>query len=217
MANGQLDFVVRRIRKLAGLADPDRGPDKPLLESFIARRDDSAFAQLLERHGPMVLSLCRRLLGNRHDAEDAFQATFLVLIRKARSIRKKDSLASWLHGVAYRVAREARAKSVRRQVHERQVSEMPPTDPASDVIWRDLRLVLDEELQRLPDKYRVPLILCYLEGKTTDEAARLLGWPRGTVGGRLARARQMLRTRLVRRGMALSAGSLATALASTSA
>jgi RNA polymerase sigma factor (sigma-70 family) len=217
MANGQLDFVVRRIRKLAGLADPDRRPDKPLLESFIVRRDSCAFAELVERHGPMVLSLCRRLLGNRHDAEDAFQATFLVLIRKARSIRKKDSLASWLHGVAYRVAREARVKSVRRRAHERQVSEMPPTDPASDVLWRDLRLVLDEELQRLPDKYRVPLILCYLEGKTTDEAARLLGWPRGTVGGRLARARQMLRSRLARRGMALSAGSLATALASTTA
>ena len=217
MANGQLDLVVRRIRKLAGSADADRSSDKSLLESFIARRDDSAFAQLLERHGPMVLSLCRRLLGNRHDAEDAFQATFLVLIRKARSIRKKDSLASWLHGVAYRVAREARAKGVRRQAHERQVSEMSPSDPASDALWRDLRLVLDEELQRLPDKYRVPLILCYLEGKTTDEAARLLGWPRGTVGGRLARARQLLRRRLARRGMALSAGSLATALASTTA
>jgi RNA polymerase sigma factor (sigma-70 family) len=217
MANGQLDFVVRRIRKLAGLPYPDRG-DKELLESFIARRDHSAFAQLLERHGPMVLSLCRRLLGNWHDAEDAFQATFVVLIRKARSIRKRDSLASWLYGVAYRVAREASVKSARRHARERQASAMPSTeDPASEVIRRDLRLVLDEELHRLPDRYRVPLILCYLQGKTTEETARLLAWPRGTVGGRLARGRQMLRNRLARRGVTLSAGSAATLLTSATA
>jgi RNA polymerase sigma factor (sigma-70 family) len=152
------------------------------------------------------------VLANDADAADAFQATFLVLARKAASIRKRESLGSWLHGVAYRLARKARVEAARRRAHERQVEPMPPSDPMADVVWRDLRPILDEELDKLAEKYRAPLVLCYLEGKTHEEAAQQLGWTNGTVCGRLFRARQLLRQRLTRRGLALSAGVLTTVL-----
>jgi RNA polymerase sigma factor (sigma-70 family) len=203
--------LVRFIRRLAG-ADP--GPDGQLVQRFAASRDEAAFAALVQRHGSMVLGICQRLLNDAHDAEDAFQATFLVLARKADSIRRHASVASWLYGVAYRTATKARVAAARRRAAERQAAPVRSAEPdsAQEALWRDLRPVLDEELERLPEKCRAPVVLCYLEGKTTEEAALTLGCPRGTLLSRLAWARERLRARLTRRGVTLSAGSLATAL-----
>jgi RNA polymerase sigma factor (sigma-70 family) len=164
----------------------------------------------------MVLGVCRRLLRDSHEAEDAFQATFLVLFRKARSIGRPERLGPWLHGVAYRAAAQAR-DAVRRRERQREVAEVPDGDPAVAAGWRELRGVLDEELARLAQKYRVPLVLHYLEGKSTEEVARQLGCPKGTVLSRLARGRDRLRDRLVRRGVALSVGALTLALAEKAA
>src|SRR5262249_48128930 len=155
---------------------------------------------LVRRHGPLVLGVCRRVLRDRHAAEDAFQATFLILLRRARSLDRRGSVASWLYTVAYHVALRARADAARRPPPARPVPQPPEAG------WADLQPVLDEELGRLPDSYRAVVVLCYLEGKTNVEAARLLGWPVGTVKGRLARARDLLRARLTRRGITLSAG-----------
>jgi RNA polymerase sigma factor (sigma-70 family) len=150
-------------------------------------------------------------------AEDAFQATFLVLARKAGSLRQAERLAQWLHGVAARTAAKARVEAVRRRAHERQAARTQAVDPVNDLVWRDLRQVLDEEVSRLPARYRVPFVLCYLEGKTNAEAARLLGCPRGTIATRLARARERLRSRLARRGLAAASGALAAALSQNTA
>ena len=169
--------------------------DRVLLERFAERRDASdeaaevAFAALVERHGPMVLRVCRAVLGDRHEAEDAFQATFLVLASRARSIRRGDSVGSWLHGVALRVANRARWRSARRRHHERRHAEMTATTEADESHSRvpdDVDRVLHEEIGRLPEKYRRPVVLCYLEGLTHDQAADQLGWPVGTVRRRLA-------------------------------
>jgi RNA polymerase sigma factor (sigma-70 family) len=154
----------------------------------------------------MVLAVCERVLHHKQDAEDAFQATFLVLVRKAGSIGQPELLANWLYGVAYRTALKARANAARRSENERQAVSMPTPDPLLEVAWRELRAVLDEELSRLPEKYRAPLVLCYLQGKTNEEAARQLGWPPGSMSARLARGREMLRDRLAGRNRALPAG-----------
>jgi RNA polymerase sigma factor (sigma-70 family) len=185
--------------------------DSQLLERFARQHEAAAFEVLVRRHGPMVLRVCQRVLYHPHDAEDAFQATFVVLMRKAPSIAKLDSLASWLHRVAYRIALRARSREVVRQGHERASAreQREPEASSADPAWRELRPVLDEELNQLPEKYRTPLVLCYLEGKTNDEAAQQLGWSRGTVAGKLSRGRDLLRDRLARRGLALSAGALA--------
>ena len=148
----------------------------------------SAFDALLRRHAPMVWGVCRRLLDNEQDAEDAFQAVFVVLLRKAESLREPQSLAAFLHGVASRIAQKARATAQRRRCHESRTETPRPSDPFAAVEGRDLRELLDEELDRLPEKYRAPLVLCYLEGLSYTEAARQLGWRDGTVCGRLARA-----------------------------
>jgi HlyD family secretion protein len=175
--------------------------DAELLRRFAADRAEEAFAALVKRHGPLVLSVCRRGLGAEQDAEDAFQATFLVLARKAGSIADPGLLGNWLYGVATRIARKARVAQRKRQQREKPVWCLPSL-PAPDAPARDdLGSVLREELNRLPEKYRVPVGLCYLEGKTNAEAARLLRWPTGTVKGRLARARDLLRSRLVCRGL----------------
>src|SRR5262249_18368629 len=152
-----------------------------LLECFHARRDEAAFEELVRRHGPMVLGVCRRVLGNHHDAEDAFQATFLVLARKGASLRTRQLVGNWLHGVAYRTALRAKAMIAGRQRHEQRAREFARPEPPADDGWQELLPVLDWELDQLPERYRVALVLCDLEGVTRREAARQLGVPEGTL------------------------------------
>jgi RNA polymerase sigma factor (sigma-70 family) len=197
------------LRRVAALPGEDALPEGELVRRFASRRDEAAFEALLRRHGPMVWGVCRRLLRDSPDAEDAFQATFLVLVRKAGSIRRPALLSNWLYGVAYRTALKARAAALRRREQGNEVGDIPARAATPDAVWVDLRPVLDEEVRRLPAKYLAPFVLCYLEGKTNAEAARLLGCPKGTVLSRLARARQRLRGRLTRRGLTLSATALA--------
>jgi RNA polymerase sigma factor (sigma-70 family) len=191
--------------------------DAQLLECFRARRDEAAFEALVRRHGPMVLGVCRRVLGNPHDAQDAFQATFLILARKAGSMRAGNSLGPWFYGVARRVALRSRANISRRRDAEQWAASPVGTDPALDADQCELRAVVREEVALLPEKYRAPVELCDLGGMTHERAARRLGWPVGTVSVRLMRARERLRVRLTRRGLAPSAGLLAAALADESA
>jgi RNA polymerase sigma factor (sigma-70 family) len=186
--------------------------DATLLEQFAARGDGLAFAVLVERHGGMVLGLCRRLLRHEQDAEDAFQATFLVLARKAGSIRKSESIGSWLYGVASRVARRARAAPVHHDSPEGGLQNLPAPDEREG-IGQDIAPLLDEALNELPPAFRGPVVLCYIQGRSTEDAARSLGCPRGTVLSRLARARERLRIRLTRRGVTLTAAAIATVLA----
>jgi RNA polymerase sigma-70 factor (ECF subfamily) len=200
-----------------GTGPADTPTDTQLLRRFAASRDQEAFARLVERHGPLVLGVCRRVLGTVQDAEDAFQATFLVLARRAGSIRDPALLGNWLYGVASRIARKARAAVRKRQMHEKPSPLLPSLVAPAVAADPDLGPVLDEELSRLPEKYRAAVVLCYLQGKTNEEAARLLRWPTGTVKGRLARARDLLRDRLVRRGLQASALLLATCLAEAQA
>jgi RNA polymerase sigma factor (sigma-70 family) len=187
-----------RLSLLRALRPPgaERAGDGQLLRQFVAARDEAAFAELVRRHGPMVLGVCRRVLGNHADADDAFQATFLVLVQKAGSLLARAVLGDWLHGVARRTALNARAAAARRRAKER-VSARPEAVHAADV-RNDWQPLLDEELARLPQKYRLPVVLCDLEGRTRGEAAEALGWPEGTVAGRLARGRALLAKRLLR-------------------
>jgi RNA polymerase sigma factor (sigma-70 family) len=183
--------------------------DEELLDRFVSRRDSAAFEVLVRRHGPMVLGVCRRVLQHAQDAEDAFQATFLVLVRKAASLSQRELLGNWLYGVAYRTALDAREAAVRRQKRERQVTFMPETESRDESgEWRDLRPILDRELNRLPDKYRIPIVLCDLGGKTLREAAQQLDIPVGTLSGRLRTARERLAKRLSRYGLVLSSSAL---------
>src|SRR5260370_24813714 len=208
MTNGPLARDTGRIdpSQASPLPDPT---DRDLLHRFHRLRDQSAFEALLRRHGPMVLAVCRRVLTNGHDAEDAFQATFLVLVRRAGSIRDPELLANFLYGVAYRVARKARTRLVRQSQCERRATSMPAEDEYSDLALRELRDVLDQELQALPQKYQAPLVLCYLQGLSNEEAARRLGWPTGSISYRLAKGRERLRKRLVRPDPAFTPPSLA--------
>jgi RNA polymerase sigma factor (sigma-70 family) len=182
--------------------------DSQLLARFIERRDEAAFEALVRRHGPMVLGVCRRVLGSVHDAEDAFQATFLVLARKAASLRSRELVGNWLYGTAYRTALQARATIARRRAREKQVRDMPEPQTAPEPAWRELLPLLDQELNRLPDKYRVPVVLCELEGKSRKEVAQLLGVPEGTLSWRLAHARKLLARGLARYGLAVSVSAL---------
>jgi RNA polymerase sigma factor (sigma-70 family) len=219
VTNGRFGPALRHIHTLFRVGTAAGLTDGQLLERFAARGGEaaeSAFAALLERHGPMVLRVCRRVLADPHEAEDAFQATFLVLVRKAGAIRDRDSVAPWLHGVALRVASHARAAAIRRRDRERRAAAMA-TPPAGDAPRHDLAAVLHEEVDRLPGRYRAAVVLCYLEGRTCEEAARQLRWPVGTVKSRLARARDRLRSRLARRGLAPTAGVLAGTLAAEAA
>jgi RNA polymerase sigma factor (sigma-70 family) len=215
MATGRLSGVLSHLR---GAACPSggRAAEGDLLARFVAARDEDAFESLVRLHGPMVLGVCRRMLSNHHDAEDAFQAAFLVLARKAASLGRPEQLANWLYGVACRSALEV--KAARRRLRERQVAVLPEpavADEAGD--WVDLQPVLDQELSRLPDKYRSAVVLCDLEGRTRGDAARRLGVAEGTLSGRLTTARRMLARRLERHGVALSAAALATALSQAAA
>jgi RNA polymerase sigma factor (sigma-70 family) len=213
MPGRSLRGVIEHLRRVQEAPAPGAARDGHLIERFLRRRDEDAFAELVRKHGPMVLAACRRVLRQEQDAEDAFQATFLVLACRATSIPKRASVGSWLYGVAQRVALKARlAASRRREQEPRQAAAAGPPDPASEAARSDLRLVLDEEVGRLPAKYRAPVVLCYLEGKPSEEAARELGWTKGTLSGRLARARDLLRRRLARRGLALTVAGLGAAL-----
>jgi RNA polymerase sigma factor (sigma-70 family) len=216
MATSQVNELIEHLRG-ALLRDGAGLTDEQLLERFISRRDETALAVLVRRHGPMVWGVCRRVLHNHHDAEDAFQATFLVLVRKAASIASRELLANWLYGVAYQTALKARATAARRGSRERQVTDMPEPEVVQRQLWHDLQAVLDQELNGLPDKYRAPIILCDLQAKTRKEAARQLGCPEGTVAGRLARARVMLAKRLAKHGLAVSGGVLAAVLSQKAA
>jgi RNA polymerase sigma-70 factor (ECF subfamily) len=179
------------------------------LERFIARHDGAAFEALVRRHGPLVWRVCRGILRNHHDAEDAFQATFLVLARNAPTIMPRGMLLNWLYGVARQTATKAKHVAVKRGVREHHVMVLPELEADPQPIGNDLHDALDEELSRLPAAYRAPIILCHLEGKAHQEAATQLGWPVGTLSGRLSRARRMLAERLSRRGFILPSGSLA--------
>jgi RNA polymerase sigma factor (sigma-70 family) len=212
MAGAPSHPILRLVRRIAGSHGPGANPDALLLERFVSAADESAFQAIVHRHGPLVLSVCTRVLDNEHDAEDAFQATFLVLARKAGSVRAPELLGPWLYGVAYRTALKAKAESLKRRKLERRLPDMPSPPDTDNLIWRDLRPVLDEEVSRLPQKYRVPFVLCYLEGKTNEQAARILGCPPGTIYSRLAWARERLRSRLGRRGLAFSVAALVVCL-----
>lgn len=198
---------------LRGSARPavEQPSDGELLERFVSHRDEAAFVELVRRHGAVVLGVCRRVLDTAEDVEDAFQATFMVLVRKADSIRKRDSAASWLYGVALRVARRARASLTRRRDRERRAA-VPEAIAPPEEAWRDLRPVLDAAVETLPEKYRVLVVLCYLQGRTYDEAARLLDLAKGTVSTRLTHARTLLRRRLRQRGLVLPVTVLAVLL-----
>ena len=209
MAADRTNKITQTLRVVALRAGSAGLSDDQLLGRFVDQRDEAAFEALVRRHGPMVFGVCRRVLHNGADAEDAFQTVFIVLVRKASSIRRRELLGSWLYTVAYQTALKARRLAGRRQSRERQVTEMP--EPiASGLDRRDEVLpLLDRELSRLPDKYRIPIILCDLEGKTHKDAAGQLGCPEGTVSSRLSRARSMLARRLGRCGLAVTAGALA--------
>ncbi|MFL5339761.1 MAG: sigma-70 family RNA polymerase sigma factor [Gemmataceae bacterium] len=191
------------------MPEPQESSQAPeLLARFIERGDEAAFETLVQRYGPLVFSLCKRVLTHEQDAEDAFQATFLVLARKAASISRRDRVGSWLYSVAYHIAQHARDKKARRPMLVSNLTGVAAAERTPEVEWRDLRPVLDDEVHRLPDKYRVPFLMYYFEGMTTEQVAAQLGCPLGTIVTRLSRARDRLRGRLRRRGVAMSAGVL---------
>ncbi len=208
MATSQLNSVFQHLRRVVLMHDGAGLSDGQLLDMFIADKDQAAFEALVRRYGTMVLKVCHRVIRNHHDAEDAYQATFLVLARKAKSIKPRDRVANWLHGVAFRTALKAKSLSAKKRMWERQVTDMPEPAAKSQNSSYDLRSVLDLELSRLPEVYRLPILLCDLEGKTIKKAAQQLGWPQGTVAGRLARGRKMLAKRLAPHGLAAASGAL---------
>jgi RNA polymerase sigma factor (sigma-70 family) len=207
--------VLRHLRTLYRCGVVGTLSDEQLLDRFAARRDETAeeaFAELVQRHGPMIFGVCRRILGDAHEAEDAFQATFLVLARKAGSVLRREKVANWLYGVAVRTAREARGRAARRRTREERVSTPVYVEPSDDGCPDELRAILDEELARLPARYRGPVVLCELEGLSRPEAARRLGIPEGTLSSRLARAKAQLRDRLASRGVSLPIAALSAIL-----
>jgi len=213
MAIGTFDKLLKGLHRAAPVRSDNGLTDGQLLECFIAHRDEAAFDELVRRHGPMVFGVCRRLLGNDHDAEDAYQASFLVLVRKAASVLPREKVGNWLYGVAYRTALEARTLNARRRAKETQVQHVPHPTVEPETSSQELRLVLDQELSHLPAKYRVAVILCDLESRTRKDVARQLNLPEGTISSRLATARKMLAGRLTRRGFTLASGAVAAALA----
>jgi RNA polymerase sigma factor (sigma-70 family) len=212
MAAG-LNDILKHLRKVAAAENAE---DRQLVERFAVEGDEAAFAALVHRHGAMVLNVCWRVLQNDSDADDACQATFMVLARKASSILKKDSVASWLHGVAYRAASNLRKEVMRRRAREGQAAASK-SGPKSEVTWREVQTILDEEVQRLPEELKGPVLLCYLEGKAHNEGAQQLGCSLTTFRGRLERGREVLRKRLTQRGVALSGALLAAVLSEKAA
>lgn len=217
MSSERMHHVLQQLRRAARLPALGERSDADLLRLFIDHHDEGAFAALVRRHAAMVLGVCRRVTGDAHDAEDAFQAAFCVLLRKASSIRRREVLGSWLYGVAYRTSLAAKVRRAKTRRRETQVDAMPqplqsPSDPTHD--WQPL---LDAALERLPETYRAPIVLCDLEGKSRREAAQQLHLPEGTLSSRLARGRRLLATRLKRQGLTLSGGALASILTLQSA
>jgi RNA polymerase sigma factor (sigma-70 family) len=212
MGNKELSPVVRHIRRLAGVPHEVGVTDRHLLDRYLKQRDIAALEVIVSRYAPLVLGLCRKILGNSPEADDAFQATFLVLFRKAGSIRRQDTLAPWLYGVAYRVAARARAIRSKQRVREKPLGERDWASTTGDPLLSEVGALIHEEINRLPDKYRKLVVLCYLMGKKREEAAQLLGWSQTTVKGRLERARTRLRRRLVRRGIEPTTVALTAAL-----
>ncbi|HEY7427080.1 MAG TPA: sigma-70 family RNA polymerase sigma factor [Gemmataceae bacterium] len=217
MSSSTLAAGIRHFRSKLALQCRHEESDEQLLHAFTSRHDGSAFAVLVRRHGPMVLHVCRRVLGHHQDAEDAFQATFLVLARNAATLRNKMTLASFLHGTAYRTAMKAKQSAARRRKYEGQAPARPPADPADELSWREVRALLDEEIARLPEIYRSVFVICCLENVGREETARRLGLKDGTVSSRLAEARKRLQLRLSRRGVELSALLAAAALTTETA
>jgi RNA polymerase sigma factor (sigma-70 family) len=217
MIPGRTHELLQHLHRLAVESSTAEVTDAELVEGFARRHDEVAFAALVRRHGPMVLGVCRRLLASSHDAEDAFQATFLVLTRKAGRLRRRSAVGSWLYGVAYRVALRCRASRARRRAHEGQLAQKPAPDLLGELSAREAQTVLDQELHRMPDKLRAPLELCGLEGMARPEAARQLGWSLSLLKSRLEAARRHLRGRLTRRGLALPAALSAALLAEAAA
>jgi RNA polymerase sigma factor (sigma-70 family) len=203
------------MQNVAGSTSQSEPTDERLLRDYVASQDAGAFAAIMRRHGGMVSAVCRRMLWREQDVEDAFQATFLVLMRKAPSLSRPKLLGHWLYGVSYRIASKIRSANIRRRWREAPMVDLPAPEADDDVSWRDLRPVLDDELQRLPQRYRRPIVLFYLEGKSVEEVATALGRPRGTVLSQLARGRERLRLRLAQRNLTLSAGVLASLLVRT--
>ena len=186
--------------------------DEELLARFFKTSEEGAFSAIVARYGSLVYGVCKRVLGNATDAEDAFQATFLVLVKKGAHLQQPGRLANWLYGVAFRTANHVRSKRAQRARVEKEASAMPAKSDLTDMNYEQLWNVLDEEINQLPPKYALPLVLCYLEGKTNAEAATQLGWPEGSMSRRLSRAKDMLRSRLSKRGMAMSVVLLAAAM-----
>ncbi len=213
----RMNDLVQHLRRAMLERDGAGLTDGQLLERFIVQRDEAAVAALVRRHSPMVWGVCRRVLGNHHDAEDAFQATFLVLVRRAAAIVPREMVGNWLYGVAHQTALKARATLAKQRTREKQLPAMPEIGVEPQLLRRELQLVLDQELSRLPDKYRVAIVLCDLEGRSRTEAARHLGIPPGTMATRLTRGRALLAKRLLRHGLAVSGGMLATALSEQAA
>jgi RNA polymerase sigma factor (sigma-70 family) len=196
--------LLDQLRRMAALQQLRQMPDRELLAQFTGQGDETAFRVLMDRYGPMVLRVCKRILGNDHDAEDAYQATFFVLASKAGSQRWQESVASWLHGVAVRVAREARRAAHRRRLHEQQAPEKKTADAPTDVSLRETCGLLEEELAQLPEKYRKPLIQCQLMNRRQDEVARELGCTVRAIKHRLEQGKDLLQKRLAARGVTIT-------------
>jgi RNA polymerase sigma factor (sigma-70 family) len=212
MASASLHPLLHYLRRLGTSAAAGEQDDGQLLHRFLSGRDPAAFTTIMQRYGAMVWGICVRRLGETAEAEDAFQATFLVLVRKASSLRTPQQLGPWLYGVAYRTTLKLRGRLARQVTREAPLLEQTPQKQPADSIWPELRPLLDEEVNRLPEKYRQPVVLCYLQGMSSEEAAERLRCAKGTIFSRLARARDLLRKRLVRRGVGVSAGVLAALL-----
>ncbi|MBI3408435.1 MAG: sigma-70 family RNA polymerase sigma factor [Planctomycetes bacterium] len=213
MPRESLNSVVKYLHRMIGFVAAGEATDAELLTRFAGQRDAAAFELLVWRHGPMVLGLSRRLLRHEQDAEDVFQATFLTMVRKAGSIAKKHALASWLYKVAYRIACRLRMKVPQLTNHPAELDDIPGPEIEPNFFQRDLRTMLDREVARLPERYRRVILLCHVQGKTQEEAARTLGCPKGTVAARLVRARERLRLRLTQQGLAYSTSAFSTVIA----
>ena len=212
MPKAAFDDLLQFLRKVSAVHESRHLSDAALLQRFQASGDTAALSVLVQRHGPMVLAVCRRVLGDLHSADDVFQATFLVLVRRARTLKCTASLGTWLYAVARRIAIKARAKAAARQCRERELDDMAQREQLDEATWKELRVVLDEEIGRLPEKFSAPVVLCYFQSKCYDQAAKELGWSKSSLANRLTRARELLRQQLVKRGVTLSAAALATAL-----